>query len=98
MQSIKKDKYKSARGGETKILNITCSACGTYICDYQKDGPGILRRMYFDRIIGFTPGVKELACPACKKGLGSRMVYAKENRDAYRLFPGSIVKKSARYI
>jgi hypothetical protein len=46
------DKYKKVRGGYSRLLDITCEKCGNHVCYYQKDGPGILKRMYFDRITG----------------------------------------------
>ena len=47
---LKNEKYKKARGGYSCLLSISCEECGAHICDYQKDGPGILRRMYLDII------------------------------------------------
>lgn len=60
---------------------------------YQKDGPGLLKRMYIDRIIDIEPSAKELKCPSCSRCLGTRTVYEKENRDAYRIFVGAVDKK-----
>ena len=76
------------------MLNISCQKCGSHICQYQKDGAGALRRMYVDRI--FEPSVsiakKDLSCA---KGhlLGVKIIYAKENRPAFRLFVDSVIKK-----
>lgn len=87
------DKYKKARGGYSRLLEIHCEKCGASICKYQKDGPGILKRMYFDRISNLTPNFKkELSCPGCKEVLGVPIIYKKENRQAYRLFVGSVKK------
>ena len=52
------DKYKKVRGGYSRLLEISCEKCGSVLCHYQKDGPGILKRMYFDRISGITPNSK----------------------------------------
>jgi len=92
---LKSDKFKKARGGASRLLEISCAACGARVCLYQKDGPGILKRMYVDRIMNPTkpPGAKGLDCPECKASLGVRMVYKKENRPAYRLFVGAVAKK-----
>lgn len=90
---LKKDKYSKARGGKSKLLDIICSRCKTHICFYQKDGPGILKRMYFDRIEGVTLHDTKLVCSSCKQILGTKMVYEKENRLAYRLFVGAVSKK-----
>ena len=94
---FKNDKYKKARGGRSRLLNISCQECGSPICSYQKDGPGNLRRMYIDRIIEPNVSIsrKDLSC---SKGhlLGIRIVYKKENRPAFRLFADSVVKKVAK--
>lgn len=92
---FKSDKFKKARGGYSRLLHISCLKCAAEVTLYQKDGPGMLKRMYLDRMI--EPKVslttKELRCPSCKELLGSRMIYEKEQRLAYRLFVGSIAKK-----
>lgn len=91
---FKNDKYKKIRGGYSRMLSIYCEKCNEHICDYQKDGPGNLRRMYSDRI--FKPKVsifnKNLSC---SKGhlLGVKIIYDKENRPAFRLFVDSVKKK-----
>ena len=91
---FKNDKYKKSRGGYSRLLQISCQKCGSLVCLYQKDGPGNLRRMYFDRII--EPRVivskKDLSCT---KGhlLGVKIIYEKEKRPAFRLFVDSIIKK-----
>jgi hypothetical protein len=91
---IKNDKYKKTRGGYFRLLKICCQKCGDYICLYQKDGPGNLRRMYIDRINASEVSVqrKDLSC---RNGdlLGVRIIYKKEQRPAYRLFVDSITKK-----
>lgn len=62
---------------------------------YQKDGPGILKRVYFDRIVFPTDlnEKKNLECKKCKTVLGVPIIYEKENRLTYRLFVGAIEKK-----
>ncbi len=100
---LKSDKFKKARGGYSRLLDISCAKCGTHICYYQKDGPGILKRMYFDRIYGSkkysglpnTPlkTVPQLTCLGCKQVVGVPYTYAKENRLAFRLFVGAVAKK-----
>ena len=47
---FKSDKFKKARGGYSRLFDIRCEKCGNHICYYQKDGPGILKRMYLDRV------------------------------------------------
>jgi len=91
---FKNDKYKKSRGGYSRLLKISCQKCGSLVCLYQKDGPGNLRRMYFDRIIEPSVAVskKELFCA---KGhlLGVKIIYEEEKRPAFRLFVDSIIKK-----
>lgn len=91
---LKNDKYKKARGGYSRVLDITCQKCGSSICQYQKDGAGNLRRMYVDRIIDARVSIarKDLTC---SKGhlLGVKIIYEKEKRPAFRLFVDSVVKK-----
>ncbi len=88
------DKYKKVRGGYSRLLEISCEKCGHKLCHYQKDGPGILKRMYFDRINGITTySSKNLICSNCKEILGVPIIYKKENRPAYRLFTGAVSKK-----
>ncbi len=99
--TFKKDSFSRARGA-SRFLDITCSKCANHICYYQKDGPGILKRMYLDRIVGSSyqelehktfSEVPKFTCPACKELLGTPMIYEKEKRLAFRLFVGAVVKK-----
>jgi len=95
---LKNDKYRKSRGGYSRLLNISCQECGSQICSYQKDGPGNLRRMYLDRITNKRVPLlgKALACPRGHL-LGVKIVYKKENRQAFRLFVDSIVKKIIKF-
>ena len=95
--TFKNDQYKSARGGYSKLLDISCEKCGAHVCYYQKDGPGNLRRMYLDRMYMPTTSVKkkELSCPNTHV-LGIKINYVKESRPAFRLFVDAIVKKIVR--
>jgi hypothetical protein len=101
--TFKKDKYRSCRGNYSRRLNVYCRKCNNLILTYQKDGPGNLRRLYFDRI--FSPnnlvnlqnkkleGISELKCLKCKEILGISYIYKKEGRKAFRLFQDAVVKK-----
>ena len=95
--SFKSDKYRKNRGGHSRWLLLSCEKCDNPIAVYQKDGPGILKRLYLDRI--FEPkelkdeNNKNIICHKCKTLLGIQYVYEKENRLAYRLFAGAIGKK-----
>ena len=98
---LKSDRFKRARGGASRLLEISCVACGAKVCHYQKDGPGILKRMYVDRMVGVdgakgakeAKGTKGLDCPECGASLGVRMIYKIEDRPAFRLFVGAVTKK-----
>ena len=91
---LKQDKYRKARGGHARFLAASCAKCNTQVAIYQKDGPGILKRMYRDRILQpekFAAG--NLICKKCREVLGVPIIYKKENRPAYRLFVGAVTKK-----
>lgn len=93
MCKIKNDRYRKTRGGNSRILDVTCEGCCAHVSYYQKDGPGLLKRMYVDRFIDLEPDGDELKCIFCGRILGSLIDYKKENRPAYRLFVGSVCKK-----
>lgn len=100
---FKKDKYRKARGGYSRLLEIQCEKCKKIIALYQKDGPGPLKRMYIDRIVfpkhfaemQYMPikKVLNLTCPKCKQLIGVPYIYKKEDRSAFRLFEDSVIKK-----
>jgi ribosomal protein S27E len=103
MDKLKSDKYKKSRGGYSRLLAISCAGCGDFLTFYQKDGPGSLKRMYLDRFYQ-APDYSDLAskpinlwpkliCKKCGRFLGVPMVYEKEKRLAFRLFPGAVIKK-----
>ncbi len=94
---LKNDRFRKNRGGHSRLLEITCEKCEAIICQYQKDGPGNLRRMYLDRIIeAKVPlGRKSLTC-ANDHLLGTKMIYEKEKRPAFRLFVDAVKKKIIR--
>jgi hypothetical protein len=103
---LKHDKYRKARGGYSRLLEIHCDHCGNVIALYQKDGPGPLKRMYIDRIVSPKEFAKlqnvpmkkvpNLICPYCKRLIGISYIYEKEKRLAFRLFEGSVTKKMAK--
>ena len=73
---------------------LSCEKCKNKIAIYQKDGSGILKRLYIDRIVEPKDhSDKNLVCKKCKTLLGIRIIYAKETRPAYRLFAGAVEKK-----
>ncbi len=96
---LKNDKFRHARGGKSRLLNLACSQCQTHFCDYQKDGPGDLKRLYLDRMVPEGKfAAKEIKCAKCGQLLGVQMIYVKENRPAIRLIPGVFTKKIAKEI
>ena len=92
---LKSDKFKKARGGPSRLLEISSAKCGERVCFYQKDGIGLLKRMYLDRMIDPSMSIdaKTLVCSKCGTHLGNAMIYEKENRPAFRLELGAIAKK-----
>lgn len=95
---FKNDKYKKARGGYSRLLNITCRECGSLVCEYQKDGSGSLKRMYHDRILEPKVSIlkKDFLCPK-NHLIGVRIIYKKENRQAFRIFVDSVIKKIVKF-
>jgi len=89
------DKYKKSRGGHSRWLLLSCAECRHPISRYQKDGPGILKRLYLDRLFGSFKD-KNLICQKCRTLLGTRVIYKKEQRPAYRLFAGAVSKSPAK--
>lgn len=101
--NLKRDQYKSARGGYSRLLNIYCYKCNHLVLTYQKDGPGNIRRLYFDRI--FSPDklvnlqkeniklVSPLKCSKCGFIMGMPYIYEKEKRKAFRVFQDALIKK-----
>ena len=100
---LKRDKYRKARGGYARLISLSCAKCGTHVCMYQKDGPGPLIRLYFDRIT--APGnlgrvselkfskVPRLLCSSCTRVQAIPLIYKKEKRLAYYLLQDAVVKK-----
>jgi len=96
---LKSDKYRKARGGYSRFLDLYCDHCGHKILVYQKDGSGELKRLYLDRIISpeklSAKKVSSLMCSHCGRELGIFYIYPKEKRPAFRLFAGAIRCKRA---
>ena len=96
--SLIEDKYRIARGGYSRMLDIRCRKCNSPLFFYQKDGPGNLRRLYLDRIIGLKKmkSFSVLKCNKCREILGTKYIYPKERRRAFRLYQDAVVKKVKR--
>ncbi len=108
---MKRDKFRSARGGRAVMLDVHCSNCDTKVLWYQKDGSGSLMRCYLNRI--FAPPELEklqkdqdirepkdmpnLDCPSCKTVIGTPMRYT-DGRLGYRLRPNSFYKTRSKDI
>lgn len=103
---FKNDKYRRARGGNTVLLELKCSACNSDVAYYQKDGPGSLVRCYLNRFvypkclselhqdpdISRPSDLPPLRCPHCASVVGVPMHY-KDGRLAYRLIFGNFAKQ-----
>ena len=94
---LKNDRFRKARGGYARLLEISCASCNTKLFTYQKDGPGIIKRLYTDRI-DEELHTNTLTCKNCGTIIGSLIIYEKENRPAYIIFIGKIKKKIMRDI
>ncbi len=102
----KNDTYRKARGGYARLLAVSCAACGTHLFSYQKDEPGIVKRLYLDRIYQsyMYEGIQQralqhipqLLCPQCGEHLGMPIIYQKEQRLAFRLFAGAVSTKISK--
>ncbi len=102
----KNDAYKKARGGYSRLLAVSCATCATHLFYYQKDGPGMVKRLYLDRIYQSNDyaglqhlslrQIPQLICPQCGEHLGIPIIYQKEQRLAFRLFAGSVTKKISK--
>lgn len=93
---LKRDKFRESRGGYSRALQISCGNCRRFICYYQKDGPGPLKRLYIDRILDLKVGQKKagkLVCKSCKQCLGVASTYQKEHRKCFILFQDSVTKR-----
>lgn len=94
---LKIDRFRKRRGGPSRVLVIACAKCHEDQFQYQKDGPGSLKRLYVDRIMP-NRGImtQKLECHHCGALLGVLYIYQKENRQAFRLIPGAATKHIAR--
>ncbi|OHA27180.1 MAG: hypothetical protein A3C06_03840 [Candidatus Taylorbacteria bacterium RIFCSPHIGHO2_02_FULL_46_13] len=103
---LKSDKYRKHREGYLRFLNVYYDHCEHEVLVYQKDGPGELKRLYFDRIsfpenltlLQHLPikKVPNLICLKCKSVLGIAYIYPKEKRVEFRLFAGAIRKNTTK--
>jgi hypothetical protein len=105
--TLKQDAYRQTRGGYARFLNIYCANCKAHVLLYQKDGPGVLLRLYLDRI--FAPEhlmgleqiadihqVPDLRCPSCASLLGVPYIWEEEQRKSFLLREGTFFKQLTR--
>ena len=81
----KNDTYREARGDYARLLAVSCATCGTHLFSYQKDGPGLVKRLYLDRIYQSNTyeglqhralqDIPQLLCPQCGEHLGMPIIY-----------------------
>ena len=109
MVKMKNDKYRKARGGKAFIIRVFC-LCGAEAVHYQKDGDGMLKRCYLNRIFGpaeleklqhdplclDTKNVPPLVCRSCLTVIGMPIVHH-DGRVAFRLRQGFFRKKRETY-
>ena len=98
--TFKKDRFSKNRGDYSRWLLISCEHCNAPLVVYQKDGPGALMRLYFDRIVlpkaiaaqkpSTTP---DLRCKTCNRVVGIPTIFKKEKRAVFRLFAGAVTKR-----
>ena len=93
IHTFKKDNYSKARNSYSRLINVICRKCTHLIFVYQKDGPGNLRRLYYDRIYNLKDETEILKCNNCQEILGTPYIYEKENRKAFRIYQDAVVKK-----
>lgn len=103
---LKNDRYRSARGGEAHLLDISCTRCTNQVLKYQKDGKGDLLRLYLNRIFHppdferlqyfFTRAnyrqMPALKCPSCSGLIGTPTLYS-DGRPAFKLIRGTYHKR-----
>jgi len=104
---LRRDRFMSSRGGTSAFYNIYCARCRQWLLLYQKDGKGNLFRLYLDRIhapenlamlhhsVGGSAKFPGLACSQCNTSIGVSMIYKREDRPAFRLIPGTIVRQKS---
>jgi len=99
---FRNDRYRKERGGQTRMIEISCASCDELLMVYQKDGypKQHLFRTYLNRIFWpeeleqlqyqaqSTGDMPSLDCPTCHTKVGTPMEY-KDGRLAYGLLQGT---------
>lgn len=68
---IKRDEYFRKRGSYCRIIKIKCAKCKKVLFQYQKDGPGCLKRCYSNRLIGKRLNFKKNLVCSCGNLIGT---------------------------
>lgn len=89
---IKRDQYRKTRGNVSTIYLLKCTVCGNHLVCYQKDGLGVLKRLYLDRILEWYQN-QDAICQKCGAIFGTKDLYEKEKRPVIRLYVGAVGKK-----
>ena len=84
-EKLKRDKYFRKRGSYSRIIKVKCAKCNKTLFSYQKDGPGWLKRCYFNRII--TNKKLDSTSLRCHGVIGIVKKH-KDGRLAYQLIRG----------
>ncbi len=98
---FKKDIFQKRRG-KSKLLLLICKNCKEKLALYQKDGPGWLKRCYFDRLF-FLPELKnpdenyeKFICFKCDSILGKKIIFLKENRLAFKIDRKKLIRRKIK--
>lgn len=103
------DRYRMARGSESKLVYVICAKCKGKVLLYQKDGLGWLKRCYLNRIfwpkkyealqhnkrIKDPEDMPKLLCLSCKLLVGVPVRH-KDGRLAFRLIRGSFKRRTSK--
>ena len=96
------DAHQTARGGYSHFMRILCAKCDHNLASYQKDGPGLLRRLYHDRITSDTWPIHAsgavATCPNCNKPIAFAYMYSKENRPCWLPIQYTLKKRPHSYL
>jgi len=96
MNTYKNPNYVKVRNSH--ILEICCAYCKCFIARYQKVGNTNLVKMYNERIIDGSIDFSEyhgaLFCPNCKERIATRYTVKTDKKEAYRLVPSAINKRT----
>jgi hypothetical protein len=74
----------------SRILKVQCVKCSDRVCYYQKDKPGTLERMFIEHMLDRRQFDQMLTCEKCGYVLGLKIIDAKRELPAFRLFQGAV--------